>query len=399
MTGWDVFISYASEDRKSLAEPLAIELERAGLRVWFDRGEVSAGDRLLREINDGLAQSRYGLVILSPDFVKKQWPRDELAALFARDTLLPVVHRMTAQDLADSLPLIAGRRLIEYDGSSFAELVATIVKEIGPPASPAAVSVDFSHRQREWWHLANAFDDESRFFKSTESLLRGAWKDASVLVAPPPYHEPWIDGEVSAIESWVHDGGGLLILGYYAGPHHETSMGTLAWPFDFEFRDDLLMPAGTKAADRDISSRSVQNAVRLEVPDDSPCGRDVGEVHALHACSVVASSYGELALRLSVPPGTQSWRPVGHITQGNRPNITGYELERLAPKPTSERIEPSEHPIDVVLARSHGRGRVAVAGTWKLFTVETPGNSAFLTNLLSWLSGADVGNENLANEH
>jgi len=36
---WDVFISHASEDKSSVARPLADILRRAGLRVWIDAHE------------------------------------------------------------------------------------------------------------------------------------------------------------------------------------------------------------------------------------------------------------------------------------------------------------------------------------------------------------------------
>jgi hypothetical protein len=36
MYKWDVFISHASEDKETVARPLAQCLERSGLRVWYD---------------------------------------------------------------------------------------------------------------------------------------------------------------------------------------------------------------------------------------------------------------------------------------------------------------------------------------------------------------------------
>ena len=36
---WDVFISYASEDREAVARPLAALLRELGVTVWFDQTE------------------------------------------------------------------------------------------------------------------------------------------------------------------------------------------------------------------------------------------------------------------------------------------------------------------------------------------------------------------------
>jgi hypothetical protein len=38
---YDCFISHASEDKELLVEPLAMELQRIGTRVWLDKFELS----------------------------------------------------------------------------------------------------------------------------------------------------------------------------------------------------------------------------------------------------------------------------------------------------------------------------------------------------------------------
>jgi hypothetical protein len=49
---WDVFISHASEDKESVARPLAEELISRGLKVWYDdltlTSVIAFGDQLMR---------------------------------------------------------------------------------------------------------------------------------------------------------------------------------------------------------------------------------------------------------------------------------------------------------------------------------------------------------------
>lgn len=68
---WDVFISYASEDRETVAAPLAEALRVNGLRVWYDQFELTPGKQLLQSIDEGLRESRFGIVVLSPHFSQK----------------------------------------------------------------------------------------------------------------------------------------------------------------------------------------------------------------------------------------------------------------------------------------------------------------------------------------
>jgi len=69
---WDIFISHASEDKVTVARPLAAALRRAGVRVWLDEHELRVGDSLSEKVDEGLSQSRFGVVILSPGFFAKR---------------------------------------------------------------------------------------------------------------------------------------------------------------------------------------------------------------------------------------------------------------------------------------------------------------------------------------
>src|SRR5438552_1625078 len=112
---WHVFISYASEDKVAVTIPLAEALQRAGLRVWFDRQELRIGDSLREKIDEGLANSQFGIVILSPSFLAKGWTRKELDGLFAveevvgRKVILPVWHLIDKAMLALHSPILADR--------------------------------------------------------------------------------------------------------------------------------------------------------------------------------------------------------------------------------------------------------------------------------------------------
>jgi hypothetical protein len=111
---WDVFISHASEDKVDFVRPLAHALANSGLGVWFDEFTLTVGDSLRRKIDEGLAASRYGVVVLSPNFFAKRWPQEELDGLYSKEVagvkvILPVWHNITADEVRNYSPLLAGR--------------------------------------------------------------------------------------------------------------------------------------------------------------------------------------------------------------------------------------------------------------------------------------------------
>ena len=68
---WDVFICHASEDKEEIADPLANKLTRLGIKVWYDKFRLRWGNRLMKQIDRGLVNSKYGIVILSCSFFDK----------------------------------------------------------------------------------------------------------------------------------------------------------------------------------------------------------------------------------------------------------------------------------------------------------------------------------------
>ena len=111
---YDVFISHASEDKEVVARPLYEELTRRGMKVWFDEATLELGDSLGDMIDDGLAHSRYGVVILSPRFFEKHWPQEELDRLVKLENdgtskILPILHQLEPDALRRYSPLLASR--------------------------------------------------------------------------------------------------------------------------------------------------------------------------------------------------------------------------------------------------------------------------------------------------
>jgi len=115
---WDVFISHASEDKESFVRPLAERLISRGLHVWFDEFTLRVGDSLRRSIDSGLGRSRFGIVVISPGFLAKEWPQRELDGLTSREAdgnkvILPVWHGIGFEEVRRFSPILADRLAVK----------------------------------------------------------------------------------------------------------------------------------------------------------------------------------------------------------------------------------------------------------------------------------------------
>jgi hypothetical protein len=104
----------------------------AGVRVWYDEFTIEWGDSLRQAIDRGLVNSRYGIVILSPSFLRRRrWTEHELDGLFARESegnkvILPIWHNIKQEDLLAYGPALADR----IAKNSRTDAIEEIVKEV-----------------------------------------------------------------------------------------------------------------------------------------------------------------------------------------------------------------------------------------------------------------------------
>jgi TIR domain-containing protein len=127
----DAFICHASEDKKSIVQPLAVELKNMGFKIWYDEFELELGDSLRRSIDKGLANSNYGIVVLSKAFFSKDWPQYELDGLTAREiggqkVVLPIWHKIDRDEVLRYSPPLADRLALKTQENTITKLAQSI---------------------------------------------------------------------------------------------------------------------------------------------------------------------------------------------------------------------------------------------------------------------------------
>lgn len=129
----DVFLCHAWDDRQGIAKELHDLLEAAGVKVWFSEKDLALGVPMMRAIDKGLANSRIGLVLVTPALLSRL-PKEgvadkELSALLAGNQLVPIVHNTTYEALRNVSPLLASRSGLDTGEDTLA-VVATKIAEL-----------------------------------------------------------------------------------------------------------------------------------------------------------------------------------------------------------------------------------------------------------------------------
>lgn len=128
---YDFFISHASEDKDDIVRSLADALKDNGFEVWYDEFELKIGDSLRKKIDSGLINSRFGIVIISPSFVKKNWTEYELNGMVAREmnghkVILPIWHKISKDEVLKFSPTLADKMALNTSIHSTEDIIKAL---------------------------------------------------------------------------------------------------------------------------------------------------------------------------------------------------------------------------------------------------------------------------------
>lgn len=128
----DVFLCHAWDDRQGAAKELHDLLEETGVKVWFSEKDLGLGVPMMRAIDKGLANSRIGLVLVTPALLNRL-PKEgvadkELSALLAGNQLVPIVHNTTYEELRNVSPLLASRSGLDTGEDTMAVVASKIAE-------------------------------------------------------------------------------------------------------------------------------------------------------------------------------------------------------------------------------------------------------------------------------
>lgn len=130
---YDFFISHASEDKESFVRPLAQELVNIGFKVWYDEFTLKFGDSLFEEISNGISKSDFGLVIISPNFLKKEWTKKELNGLFSKEIfskeniILPIWLNISQDEIYNLSPILSDKVAVKVENNEIDKVIEKIL--------------------------------------------------------------------------------------------------------------------------------------------------------------------------------------------------------------------------------------------------------------------------------
>lgn len=109
---YHVFICFAAEDRYKIVEPIVYHLKNYGIKTWYDRHILLMGDdRVQKNLNEGVEECQYALIILSKDTEKSICAMEEISIIKKgchnkNITIFPVLYEILPNEIPYNLQWI-----------------------------------------------------------------------------------------------------------------------------------------------------------------------------------------------------------------------------------------------------------------------------------------------------
>ncbi len=110
---FDVFVSHANANKEELVNKLTAALGKLDVSIWYDANILAWGDNWKLQIENGLKKCRFGIVVISPEFLGRKWPEKELNDLLQRQNetgqkvVLPLLYKLSVEDMKKQYPQLS----------------------------------------------------------------------------------------------------------------------------------------------------------------------------------------------------------------------------------------------------------------------------------------------------
>lgn len=134
MSNYDVFLSHANADKDSFVEGLKQSFDKLGISVFYDKDSIEWGDDWKQKIYDGLANCKYGVIVVSDNFLGREWTENELKELLSRQNengdklILPIAYNIDMGTIRKKYKKLADIQFLDANKFSISDITIQLAK-------------------------------------------------------------------------------------------------------------------------------------------------------------------------------------------------------------------------------------------------------------------------------
>lgn len=190
---YDVFLSHANADKDSFVEALKQSFDKLGISVFYDRDSIEWGDDWKQKIYDGLANCKYGVIVVSENFFNSKWTEKELKELLSRQSdaghklILPIAYGVDMSAIYKKYKKLSDIQFLDASKCSIQDITIQLAKIM--LSEHLIKNDDMVSESNSKYQIIKTYCEE----KMCSSLAFFDW--LSPLMVMNDFIEPYKDGE------------------------------------------------------------------------------------------------------------------------------------------------------------------------------------------------------------
>lgn len=133
---YDVFISHASADKSEIVDSLYNSINKLGIRIFYDKEEISWGDNWKNKILNGTKYSEFAIIVISKNFFDRKWTENELKEFLSRQNdsgqkvILPLLLGVDVAEFLKKYPQLNEIQVLNASDYSTDSVAILLAKEL-----------------------------------------------------------------------------------------------------------------------------------------------------------------------------------------------------------------------------------------------------------------------------
>lgn len=129
---FDFFISHSSLDKALIVDKMVAELEKSHCSVWYDKEQISYGDNINQEIEDGLKNSFCLVLIITKNFFNSKWVYFEFGkySAYQKARIIPVIYDISTEEYLQIIQILGNLKYINAKDKDLTAVINNFIQAL-----------------------------------------------------------------------------------------------------------------------------------------------------------------------------------------------------------------------------------------------------------------------------
>ncbi len=122
---YDFFISHSSLDKEIIVDELVNQLEQKQFSVWYDKNNISYGDNINKEVQEGLKKSFILILIVTHNFFQSKWVYFESGqySIFQKAKIVPIIYDIATEEYLQLIQILGNIKYLNAKDKNFDTII------------------------------------------------------------------------------------------------------------------------------------------------------------------------------------------------------------------------------------------------------------------------------------